>query len=373
MNLSNTLTAQDLIALSEQRGDYRVSVFLPTLRADAAADRHGARVRTLLRQAEKAVRADGVSAAAAQAVLAPAYRLLSRPRRREQPGDGLALFCAQGDVRPLRVPLRLPETVAVGDRFLVRPLLPLLGAAGQYYVLALHQNEIRLWRGSRHSLQEMALEGLPLAVWLTMPRRRAQVNAFVADRGGAGGRAVFHGIQDDHHSLVLQHFRRVDQALRAVLPGDDVPLVLAGVRSTQALYRQANTHPGLIRDGIDGNPRDVDPRQMHRTAWRLAEPVLRAGETAAAASYRELRGTGRTSTDAMAICGAAEQGRVETLFVRTDPPAGAPRIIRLREGIGAVDHRDSAAVTTLRYGGTVYAAPRDRIPDTAPMAAVLRY
>ncbi|WP_431886158.1 hypothetical protein [Micromonospora wenchangensis] len=82
-------------------------------------------------------------------------------------------------------------------------------------------------------------------------------------------------------------------------------------------------------------------------------------------------GTGRTSTDATAICAAAQQGRVETLFVRTDPPSGTPRIIPPREGSDAVDHRDCAAVTTLRYGGTVYATPRHRIPDTAPMAAVL--
>ncbi|MFY1683564.1 hypothetical protein ACN265_18685 [Micromonospora sp. WMMD730] len=58
----------------------------------------------------------------------------------------------------------------------------------------------------------------------------------------------------------------------------------------------------------------------------------------------------------MAICGAAEQGPVETRFVPTDPPAGTPRIIPLREDGGAVDHRDSAAVTT----------PRHRVRGTPP-------
>ncbi|WP_203789679.1 baeRF3 domain-containing protein [Paractinoplanes rishiriensis] len=349
-----------------------MSVFAPTPPAEPA-DRHGVRVRNLLRQAERELRADGLSAVAAQRVLAPARGLLSGPRRFEQPGDGLAVFCEQGSARQFQVALRLPELVAVGDRFLVRPLLPLLGAAGHFYVLALNQDEIRLLRGSRHGLQEMVLDGLPLAVWLTMPRRRAQVHAFVADRGGAGGRAVFHGIEDDDTPLILQHFRRVDRALRDVLHGDDVPLVLAGVRSTQALYRRVNTHPGLIREGVDGNPRDLGIDELHRSAWPLVEPVLRAGEIAASAIYRELRGTGRTGTDAAAVCAGAQQGRVESLFVRTDAPAGTPRVIRLHEGTSAMDHRDSAAVATLRHGGAVYAVPRDRMPDTAPMAAVLRY
>ncbi|MFC7279068.1 hypothetical protein ACFQS1_34315 [Paractinoplanes rhizophilus] len=347
-------------------------MFLPTPRAEAP-DRHDTRVNSLLRQAEQALRADGLPAAEAQQVLAPARRLLERPRRPAQPGDGLALFGDQGGVREFRVPLRLPETVAVGDRFLVRPLLPLLGAAGPYYVLALNQDEIRLLEGSRHSLREMPLDGLPLAVWLTMPRRRAQVHAFVADRGGAGGHAVYHGIEDDHTPLVRQHFQRVDRALRDVLPADDVPLVLAGVRSTQALYRQVNTHPGLIGEGVDGNPRDLSLDQLHRAAWPLAEPVLRAGETTAAAIYRELHGTGRTSADDTAVRAAAEQGRIETLFVRTDPPASTPTVIRLNDHAGMVDHRDAAAVATLRHGGVVYAVSRDRMPDTAPMAAILRY
>lgn len=51
MNLSNALTAQDLIGFSEQRGGHRVSIFLPTPRAKAAADRHGLRIKGLLRQA----------------------------------------------------------------------------------------------------------------------------------------------------------------------------------------------------------------------------------------------------------------------------------------------------------------------------------
>ncbi|WP_229070902.1 hypothetical protein [Actinoplanes sp. DH11] len=373
MKLSNALNAQELVGLSEQRGGHRVSVFLPTPGPDAGNDRHGLRIKSLLRQAEQALHADGVSAATAQLVLAPARRLLKEPRRSQPPGDGLALFCEQSGVRQFQVPLRLPELVAVGDRFLVRPLLPLLGAAGDFYVLALNQDEIRLLRGSRHTLQEMALDGLPLAVWLTMPRRRAPVHAFVADRGGAAGRAVFHGVQDDHTPLILQHFRRADQALRDVLSVDDVPLILAGVRSTQALYRQVNTHPGLIREGIDGNPRDLSPEQLHRLAWPLAEPVLRAGETTAAAIYRELHGTGRTCTDATAVCTAAEQGRVETLFVRTDAPGGTARTIRLHVDTGDDDPRDFAAVSTLRHGGTVYAVTRDRMPDTATMAAVLRY
>jgi hypothetical protein len=368
------LNAQDLTQLSDERGGLRISVFLPTDRAGAQTDRDRIRLKNSLRQAEQVLRGDGMSAAQTDQILQPARELLDRTPLWQRPSDGLAVFVGPGGMRHLRVPLRLPELVAVGRRFLVQPLLPLLTASARFYVLTLNQDEIGLFRGDRYRLDEVTLDGLGLAVWLTMPRRRAEVHAFVADRGGVGSHAVFHGVQDDHSPLVLQHFRRVDRALREVLDDGAAPLVLAGVRSTQALYRQVNTHTRLVGEGVDGTVRDMGLQQLHRLAWPLVEPMLRREETAAAARYRELQGTGRTSTDVTDVGNAARHGRIETLFLRANDSAaaGAPRTIRLNENVG-MDDSDVAAISTLRHSGTVYAVPRHRMPDVAPLAATLRY
>jgi hypothetical protein len=138
-----------------------------------------------------------------------------------------------------------------------------LNAGGHFYVLALSQDEIRLFHGA-----------------------------------------------DDHDAkpLILQHFRRVDQALRELLAGDPTPVVLAGMRYLQAIYHQANTHPQLVPTGVDGSPRDTNPDQLHRQAWALVEPLLRSHETAAATGYRALQGTGRTSDTPGEVLAAARQG-----------------------------------------------------------------
>jgi hypothetical protein len=270
------LNAHDLTQLADERGGTRISVFLPTHRGGPQTDRNRIRLKNLLRHAQHALHADGMPAGQAEAVLEPARRLLVLRWPWDQPSDGLALFLGPDGIRHVRVPLRLPELVTVGDRFVVRPLLPLLAASGHFYVLALSQNEIRLFEGTRFGIDEMPLEGLPLAVWLTMPRRQPQVHAFLADRGGSGARAVYHGSGDhDPKPMVLQHFRRVDQALRELLGADQAPLVLAGVRYLQALYHQANTHPQLLTTGVDGSPRDMTPEQLHYRVWPLAEPALR--------------------------------------------------------------------------------------------------
>src|SRR3712207_1024866 len=153
-----------------------------------------------------------------------------------------------------------------------------------------------------------------------MPRPRApQVHAFLADRGGGGTRAVFHGVgrdSDERKTRALQHFRGIDRALRQVFEGgDQAPLVLAGVRYLQALYRAVNTYPHLLEHGIDGNPELMDREELHRRARALAEPQMRRGASDAIKRYHDLRGTGRTVSDPEEVLRAAAEGQVETLLV----------------------------------------------------------
>jgi hypothetical protein len=225
-------------------------------------------------------------------------------------------------------------------------------------------------------LQEVTLDGMQLAVWRTMPRRQPRLHAFVADRGGPTGRAVFHGDpEDDHDERLYQHFRRVDRSLRRTI-GNDAPVVLCGVRRLEVLYRKANTYRHLVEGGIDGNIRDMTPELLYRRARTLAEPVLRRLETSAAATNRALQGTGRTTNDPITILEAACHGQVETLFLSVDAPgwkhdSDVAPVVHVADEEG--DPLDRAAVHTLCRGGRVYAVPAARMPTEDPVAATLRY
>jgi hypothetical protein len=375
----DVISTPDLLRLADQRGGTRISIFLPTHRGGPQTERNRIRLKNQLRYAHHALRTDGIPAGQIDTMLQPGHRLLGLAGLWDEPSDGLAVFSGPEGARHLRVPLRLPELVTVGDRYLVRPLLPLVNANGHFYVLALSQDEIRLFHGTRVGLEQVELEGLPLAMWLTMPRRRPQVHAFLAGRGGTGGGAMVHGGDDhDPKPLIMQHFRRVDQALRELLAGDQAPVVLAGVRYLQAIYHQANNHPQLLPTGIDGSPTHASPDHLHRRAWALVEPQLRGRETAAAVEYRALQGTGRTSNTPEEVLAAARQGRVETLFLCVDGPerrtqVGRDPLVRLGDGGTASDQLDLAAVATLRHAGTVHAVSAARMPDAQQAAAILRY
>lgn len=373
------LSSQDLVRLADGRGGSRLSLFLPTHRGGPQTAMNRIRLKNLVRLARGALEEGGIAPAVIDSTLQPARRFIDDGWSLRQPGDGLAVFLGPEKFETFRVPLRLPELVTVGERFFVRPLLPLLVAGGHFFLLALSQDVLRLYRGGRFRLEEVELDGLPLDMWLTVPRRRQRVNAFLADRGGSGQRTVyFGGAEPDDKQLVFRYFQRVDRALRDLLGVQQTPLVLAGVRSVQALYRRANTCPQLLPDGSDGSPLTLTAADLHQQVWPLVEPALRAQEAMAVSTYQALEGTGRTSDELETILAAAEQGRVQDLFLSSGAgtaaaTATAPRLVTLTAPPGRDDQLDLAAVATLRAGGSVHALSATRVPGGGPVAATLRY
>jgi hypothetical protein len=70
-------------------------------------------------------------------LLQPAQELLNNNHFWLHQSNGLAIFGSTEIFRYYHLPLDFPELVIVGNRFHIKPLLPLLISNGQFYVLAL--------------------------------------------------------------------------------------------------------------------------------------------------------------------------------------------------------------------------------------------
>ena len=136
-------------------------MYLPTHRVTPDSGRDPIRLRNLLDEAESRLLAEGLRAPAVREVLRPG-RELSRPGPfwSHQSG-GLALFLAPRWSRAFRLPAEFPELAVVTGRFHVKPLLALLAAGHRFYLLALSQNEVRLFEGTPHGVQEAGLADVP--------------------------------------------------------------------------------------------------------------------------------------------------------------------------------------------------------------------
>jgi hypothetical protein len=283
----------------------------------------------------------------------------------------------------IRVPGTLPEVAAVGDRGFVGPLVPAALGHRDAVILALSGEEVQLFQVTAADIDELPLEGLPIATLATMPRQRRQLHAFVADRANGGKstvHTVFHGSGAEadvgDRPALRRYFRAVDDAMQEMLADQQPLLILAGVAETQALYREESTYPHLLAEGITGAVRGMTMRELHDRAWGICEAALRRSAAGPLARLRALLGTGRTIDEPAHVAAAAQAGRIDTLLISSDPavwrPANGSRGLDLA-GSSFPVNLDTAAVGTLRHGGSVYAVPQDELPSRSPVAAIVRY
>ena len=363
-----------------------VSAFMPTHRGVAESQQDQVRFKNLLREAEESLLQNGLRPPQVDDLLEPARRLLKDASFWKQQVDGLSLFLCQDMFQYFRFPHRFEELVVVADRFHIKPLLSLIGGDKQFYVLALSQNQVKLFKGSRHSVAEIDLEGVPdsLAEAVGYDDREKQLQLHTGSPGAGGGRgAIFHGHgagTDNAKDKILGYFRQIDKGLQQLLKDEQAPLVLAGVEYLFPIYREANTYPGLVDDGVTGNPEGLSAEDLHAQAWAIVASLFNKAERDAVEKYRKFAGTGKTSTDIRKIVPAAYHGRVDLLFVAVgirqwgnfDPAKDRVRLHHEPQ-TGDADLLDFTAIQTYLQGGSVYAVEPDQVPNGALVAAVFRY
>jgi hypothetical protein len=326
-----------------------------------------------------------------QKMLDPLTKLLQDSYFWQHQSDGLAIFLTSNRVRHYRLPLNFEEFVTVMDRFHIKPLLPLFTGDGQFYILALSQNEVRLLLGTRHSVSQVDIGqvGGSLAEAISSDNHQTSLQLHSSgSTGGMSGRgpATFHGhgggSDENEKNELLRYFRLVSNGLAEFLEEGGVPLVLAGVEYLLPIYKEANTYPHLMDTVITGNPDLLSAGELHKSAWDIVSPRFQAAYEEAVVQYRQLAGQAseRVADTLEKIVPAASDGRIETLFIATgvqhwgvfDPDTNEIKLHSQMES-GDQSLLDLAAVQTYLKGGIVYAVEPDKVQGSTSAAAVLRY
>lgn len=382
----DTFTHADIKSLNNLNNQWSASIFLPTHRTGTEMQQDPIRLKNLLREAENQLLAAGLRQPDVSSMLEPARALLADRDFWQHQSDGLAVFASTGQFACYRVPLRLEELVIVARRFQLKPLFPLLTGDGHFYILALSQNEVRLLEATRHAVDELEVEQLPEnfreAVGLEDQEKQLQFHTRSGERGGQRA-AMFHGHgpgDEVTKELLTKFFRQIDEAVCGLLKDDPAPLVLAGVDYYFPIYREISRYRQLAGEGVAGNPETLRPEELHAKAWPLVEPMFQQTRGTALARFRQLAGTGRTSTHVEEILPASHQGRVEVALVATDRQQWGTfdpqtQEVALQETSDAhnEDLTDRAAIEAYLKGAVVYARPSGDLPEGASLAAIYRF
>lgn len=367
-----------------------VSIYMPTHRVGDEIQQDPIRLRNLLDQAEEKLISLGLRSPKARAILEPARDLEEQNRFWQHQSDGLALFLADEYLRAFRLPVRFEPLVTVSERFHTKPLMSLISENGQFFLLALSQNEVRLLQGAQDSIAQLDLpEEVPesLAEALMWDDPEAQLQWHTSTQNQVGSRpAVFHGqgfaSEDDPKEQIARYFEKIDDGLKQLLADARAPLVLAGVDYLLPIYSQVTKYEHLVEGGIEGNPEELSAEKLHERAWQLVQPRFEGDKQRARSRYAQLAGQDdqRASTDLREIAPASYFEKTDLIFVRRgfrqwgsfDPESNA---VELHEDWqpGDYDLADFSCAHTFLNGGAVYVLEAQVMPTDEAVAALFRY
>jgi hypothetical protein len=384
------LNKDDLKALLETSGKLCVSLYMPTHRFGREQQQDPIRFKNLISKAREELLETGLRMPEVQELMRPAESLLKDDDFWQHQSDGLALFLSPGFSQTYRLPSSFEELVVIANNFHVKPLLPLLSKDGKFYILALSMNQVRLFLGTRYTINKIDLDNIPTniqeALRMDDPEKHSDFHTGTGNTTSTGMRqAIFHGHgaeEAEEKTNILRFFQQIDRGLKNLLEEKNIPMILAGVDYLLPIYHEANTYAGLLDEGLKGNPEDVPEKELHKLAWKLVEPIFKEDQKQAIGRFEQLRGqeSEQVSTDLRAIIRAAHFGRVATLFVspgmqlwgRFDAPNDTLEHHQEFHP-GDRDLLDLAAVKSLLKGGSVYALKPDKMPEKAQLAAIYRY
>lgn len=364
----------EIASLLAARGPACVSIYVPT--TPITSEVEGSRIafkNAVAAAVERLTAADGVPTRDRQAIAEALSALHDDDRFWALQAHSLAVFATPSGLRSYRVPNRLPEGSHVGDRFYVKPLLRTVTFPQAAYVLALAQGSVRLLQVSPDlPAHQVAVADLPSDA------------ASAVGKSSLGDRSPDRSVQgsEGHKVRLRQYARAVDHALRPVLGGQTLPLILASTQPLDGIFRAINSYPQLAAESISGNPEEVSDEALADASRPILDGIYAAQLGQITARIEQLGPSGRGVVEISGVARAATFGAIDTVLVDienyvpgsiddesgaiVEDPAGD-------EAPGDYGVIDEIARRVLLTDGHVLAVRGDEVPGGGAAAAILRY
>jgi hypothetical protein len=381
------ISKNDLNILAGIHDQHCVTIYVPTSGPDEKKDKnHGQiRLKNSLKKLKQTLKAYNLSDNEIENYLTPVEDLLDDGRLwREQYGC-LAIYLNKERLRFYQLPIDQDEFTYVSDHFYVLPVMPLFSDKGQFFILSLSLQNVKLFDCTPYSISEVSIEDL-------VPEKLEEVvgydyqNKNLQYRSGQGGSsgAMFHGQgsgKDDKDGEIEKFLRAVDKGLMKLLRDEEAPLILACVDHYLPIYAKITNYANLFQQNIKGNHEEKDPHLLHEMAWSLVKDYFLRRRKSIAKLLMDRSSSGKTSFDLNDIIPAAIDGRIEALFIQNDRDKYGlydivNRSLIIDENIKAnqASLYNLAAIQTWIKGGRVYLVDKEDMPfQHTSINALFRY
>ncbi len=372
----------DYKALTKVREGPYISVYT-NRSSDAEQTKNGLRrIKDALRGAAANFQNASMTADDAERVLESNWKQIQQAESGRAGMQGAVIFLSRDFFACYGLPAPIAERVVVGSEFFIRPLLASWPTNDRFFVLALSQKHVKLFEGSRCSMEERHLRDAPENLHEDLAglsfERNYEMHTAASPVSNQKG-AIFHGPSVSNKDRLIHFFRDVDLGVASTLKNQEAPLIVATVEYLFPIYKEANTYPHLLEDMIAGNPDLLTPDVLHAASWKIVQSRVSETETRAFDVYKEHINTPLSSSNLRKVIAAAASGRVRFLFV---PSTGEqwglfqpPETVHIHDEKEPGDDEllNLTAILTLRHGGEVYVVRADELREGAEVATVFRF
>lgn len=362
------MNRKEIMLLAALRGYPSLTITLPTHRTSPDNRQDPIRLKNLAREAAERLTGE-LGKREVEGVLR-ALEQLADGVDHEHNRDGLALFVSADTARALRLPYSLPERVVVDESFFTRDLVYANNRSPRYWVLALSDQQTRLFEGVREDLEELR-DGTPFPM---------------ANSGVGGGRTIPNDpainssqLRDEHSRI---YFRAVDEALGGLYADDPLPLVVVGVDRNLAFYQEVAASDRQIVGTLQGNHDRSSAHELGQLVWPLVYQGLAARRAQIMDELGVAVGGQRSASTLGEVWRFAQEGRGQTLLVEEGYHEAATfdetgmRLLPPGDGQGpqALDDAvDEAVATVLAKGGRIVFVDDGSLAEHSRIALILRY
>ncbi len=365
-NATSTSPAAVVRSMLRITGDPVVTITAPLDRRRPGNDEDRIRIRNLLKHARDRL-VDASSGAGGSRLVEELERALAGIDLRG--AEGVFAMATPGRAEAHGLPFPVREDLAIASTPATRSLVQGLRRSPRYRVLVVSDRAM-LYEAIRDHLVAIEDHGFPLEADIVPRDRRAVAGRFALEPGG------------DDKGQWRRFYREVDAALTEASRDDVLPVVLAGVKSSIALFAEVSSNTDHIVGGLEGSHAQTNIRELSDAAWQLMRERLEERRGAAKTDLVNGMHAGDAVTGLDEVWRYAREGRGRLLVVeenyRAEPSIemdgrlvsaaiGAPQDAEVME-----DPVDELIEHVVRADGKVEFLAEDALADFGRIGLMLR-
>lgn len=284
--------------------------------------------------------------------------------------DTIMIYANRDGMKVFTIPEVYPGRTVVANNFYTASVLRFLNRSSRYLVVALSENETKLYLGTNEFVELLREEDMPKSVAEVVRESEITLKYKLG--------------RDDSTTdkLKVERFCKILSAhLRAYVQSEHMPIILAGVKPFIATFRNVADLPEILPTSVPGNWEHVTTDIWRTKAWPIVQTELERiiEQRVLAAQTKAAQGKGAYTLKNVSF--AACEGRVDTailpidreLYGEINRATGDVCIHPTQKDTRDSDLYDEISETVYDKGGAVFFVPAEHIDSPEGILAALRY